>query len=384
MSLVLSAAMLGVGTRMTKYKPLLSSIAGACLLMACASDPAPAPSPSFEPPPPRAEPGLPPPVVEVADNAPLKYVVKKGDTLWDIASYFLRDPWLWPEVWYVNPQVNNPHLIFPGDELLLVWVDGRPQIRRSGLGVERLSPRVRNLPLDAAIPTIPIDAIRNFLRGPRLIETDTLDDAPYVLEFVGEHLIGAEGMSVYVMRLPENDVTAYQIVRRGETYRDPDNNKILGVEAIPIGEIEGLDSGSPAVARVLDSQREILIGDHMLPSEEEIFSANFFPHSPANDVEGRIVSVYEGVSQIGQYAIVALNRGQTHGLAPGHVLSVYQAGRKVSDPYKSGYGKVQLPDQLAGTLLVFKTYERFSYGLVMEAFRPVHVLDKVKNPQPGR
>ncbi len=122
----------------------------------------------------------------------------------------------------------------------------------------------------------------------------------------------------------------------------------------------------------------------MLPSEGELFSANFCPHSPGSDVAGRIVSVYEGVSQIGQSAIVALNRGQTHGLAPGHVLSVYQAGRKVSDPYKSGYGKVQLPDQLAGTLLVFKTYERFSYGLVMEAFRPVHVLDKVKNPQPGR
>ncbi|WP_348674840.1 LysM domain-containing protein [uncultured Abyssibacter sp.] len=369
---------------MTKYKPLLSSIAGACLLLGCASDPAPAPMPVAETPPPPVEPTAPPPVVEVADNAPLKYIVKKGDTLWDIASYFLRDPWLWPEVWYVNPQVNNPHLIFPGDELLLVWVDGKPQIRRGGLGVERLSPRVRNLPLDAAIPTIPIDAIRNFLRGPRLIEAEMLKNAPYILEFAGEHLIGAEGMSVYVMRLPENDITDYQIVRRGETYRDPDDNKVLGVEAIPIGDVEVLDYGTPAVARVLDSQREILIGDHMLPSEAEVFSANFFPHAPTVDIEGRIVSVYEGVSQIGQYAIVALNRGRTDGLNPGHVLSIYQAGRKVSDPYKSGYGKIQLPDQHAGTLLVFKTYDQFSYGLVMEAFRPAHVLDKVRNPQGGR
>lgn len=387
MSLVRSAAMLGVGTRMTKYRPLLCSLAGGALLLGCASDPAPAPSPVTAPPPPpvvRSETPPPTPLVEVADNAPLKYVVKKGDTLWDIATYFLRDPWLWPEVWYVNPQVANPHLIYPGDELLLVWVDGRPQIRRGGLGVERLSPRVRNLPLDAAIPTIPIDAIRNFLRGPRLIETDALDDAPYVLEFVGEHLIGAEGMSVYVMRLPEEDITTYQIVRRGETYRDPDDNRVLGVEALPIGEVEVVQYGTPAVTRVLDSVREVLIGDHLLPSEAEVFSANFFPHAPGNEIEGRIINVYEGVSQIGQYAIVALNRGQMHGLTPGHVLSIYQAGRKVSDPYRSGYGKVQLPDTLAGNLLVFKTYERFSYGLVMEAFRPVHVLDKVKNPQPSR
>lgn len=325
----------------------------------------------------------PAPVTNAPKNQPLKYIVKPGDTLWDIASYFLRDPWLWPEVWYVNPGVENPHLIYPGDELLLVWKDGQPRIQRAGYGVERLSPRVRSLPLDAAIPTIPIDAIRNFLRGPRLVDVDALKQAPYVLEFVGEHLIGAENMSIYVMDLPEDEATDYQIVRRGETYRDPDDGDVIGIEALPIGETEVVQYGRPATARVLETQREILIGDRLLEVESELFDANFYPHAPVADIAGRIISVYEGVSQIGQYAIVAINRGREQGLEPGHVLSVYETGRKVSDPTGSRYEKVQLPDLHAGTLLVFKTYDRFSYGLVMEAFRPIHVLDKVTNPSPN-
>lgn len=373
---------------MADYRPLRVAMAPVALavsvgLVACATPPS---TPDAPPEPPAAQPPepVPAPVTRVPKNQPLKYIVKPGDTLWDIASYFLRDPWLWPEVWYVNPGVENPHLIYPGDELLLVWKDGRPQVQRAGYGVERLSPRIRSLPLDAAIPTIPIDAIRDFLRGPRLVDAETLKQAPYVLEFVGEHLIGAENMSIYAMNLPDGGATDWQIVRRGETYRDPDDGDVIGIEALPIAETEVVEYGSPAIARVLDSQREILRGDRLLELEAELFDANFYPRAPGAEVNGRIISVYEGVSQIGQYAIVAINRGQQQGLEPGNVLSVYEAGRKVSDPTGGRYQKVQLPDLLAGTLLVFKTYDRFSYGLVMEAFRPIHVLDKVQNPQPNR
>lgn len=357
----------------------------AALVVACASTPPPATpqpaSPAAAGSAPLPAPAAPPVVIK--DTAPLKYVVKKGDTLWDIASYFLRDPWLWPEVWYVNPQVENPHLIYPGDELLLVYADGRPQITRVGGGIERLSPRVRAIPLESAIPTIPIDAIRNFLNGPRLVDRDSLRSAPYIVDFVGEHLVGGRGNAVFVKGLPDGGLTSYQTVREGEPYRDPDDGDIIGIEAIPVGNAEVSEFGQPAIVRMLTSVREVRIGDRMLPLEAEIFDANFYPHAPDATIDGRIISVYDGVSQIGQYAIVAMNRGARDGLEPGHVLSVFQAGKKVPDPYGSGYPTIQLPDLNAGTLLVFKTYDRLSYGLVMEANRSLHVLDKVKNPTPN-
>ncbi|MBR9812382.1 LysM peptidoglycan-binding domain-containing protein [bacterium] len=373
-----STASRGVGYQ------LAVACASALLFAACASTPppqqtAPAPAPAASVPlPPLA---TPPPVIK--ETAPLRYIVKKGDTLWDIASYFLRDPWLWPEVWYVNPQVENPHLIYPGDELLLVYADGRPQVTRVGGGIERLSPRVRATPLDAAIPAIPIDAIRNFLNGPRLVDRDTLRSAPYIVDFVGEHLIGGRGYPVFVKGMDPNGLTSYQAVREGSDYRDPDDGSVIGVEAVPVGQAEVSQFGKPSIVKMLTSVREVRIGDRMLPLEAEVFDANFYPHAPDAEIDGSIISVYDGVSQIGQYNIVAMNRGAVHGLEPGHVLSVFQAGRQVDDPYGGTFESVQLPDINAGTLLVFKTYDRLSYGLIMEAVRPVHILDKVTNPTPN-
>ena len=356
----------------------------AVLVAACASTPAPAPAPA-----PAAAAAAPAPLPRttpapaIKDTAPLRYIVKKGDTLWDIASYFLRDPWLWPEVWYVNPQVRNPHLIFPGDELLLVYADGRPQVTRVGGGIERLSPRVRATPLEAAIPAIPIDAIRNFLNGPRLVDRDVLRSAPYIVDFVGEHLLGGRGNPVFVKGMDPAGITSYQTVREGDAYRDPDDGRVIGIEAIPVGQSEVSQFGKPSIVNMLTSVREVRIGDRLLPLEAEVFDANFYPHAPDIEIDGSIISVYDGVSQIGQYAIVAMNRGAADGLEPGHVLSVFQAGRRVDDPYGGVFDSVQLPALNAGTLLVFKTYDQLSYGLVMEAYRPVHVLDKVRNPTPN-
>lgn len=356
----------------------------ALLVAACASTPPPqlAAAPTPAPAAPAQVPlTTPPPVIK--ETAPLRYIVKKGDTLWDIASYFLRDPWLWPEVWYVNPQVENPHLIYPGDELLLVYADGRPQITRVGSGIERLSPRVRATPLEAAIPAIPIDAIRNFLNGPRLVGRDVLRSAPYIVEFVGEHLVGGRGNPVFVKGMNPAGPTAYQTVREGDVYRDPDDGSVIGLEAIPVGQSEVSQFGKPSIVNMLTSVREVRIGDRMLPVEAEIFDANFYPRAPDTEIDGSIISVYDGVSQIGQYAIVAMNRGAADGLEPGHVLSVFQAGRTVDDPYGGVFESVDLPALNAGTLLVFKTYDQLSYGLVMEAYRPVHVLDRVRNPTPN-
>lgn len=357
----------------------------AVLLGACASEPKVDFTPTLEPAPKR-----PLTRASVKKTAPLKYVVKKGDTLWDIANHFLLDPWMWPEVWNINPQVANPHLIYPGDELYLVWVDGKPQLRfgpgtgSGGRQLERLSPYVRTIDLEQAIPTIPLDKIRNFLNGPRVVSKEEYEAAPYILEFKGEHMIGGTENSIYVMNLPRRQNYQYQIVRLGDAYVNPDNGDLLGYEAIPVGDTEVRHYGQPSTLKIVAGTRAALIGDRLLPHEKHEFDATFFPRAPDNKINGRIISVFDGVSQIGQYSIITLNRGRIHGLQPGHVLSIFQKGRKVIDPIAStGIDTyVTLPDENAGYLMVFKVESALSFALVMKATRGVHLGDSVRNPQP--
>lgn len=319
--------------------------------------------------------------VETVVEAPYRYVVKKGDTLWDIAQHFLRDAWQWPEVWVVNPRVDNPHLIYPGDVLHLIYKDGRPRVTRevAVTNVERISPQVRENPLNEAIPAIPIDVIRNFLIGPRLMSLQELERAPYIVEFMSEHVISGSNTGVYAAKVPRDEAFVYSIVRRGEPYRDPETGKHIGYEAIQVGQAEVTRYG-PSVTSlwVTESLREVRIGDRLVPVLAEEYQANFFPHAPDREINGRLISVFDGVSQIGQYQIVTINRGAVHGMEPGHVLAINQAGRVVDDPYQSK--RIQLPDEYAGLLMLFRIHPRLSYGLVMEAERAIHVLDKVERP----
>ena len=368
--------------------PALKFCAGIGLLatlVACASTP---PATTL-PPPPAEEPAsapmsapLPmaaqPVAVALRPDAPLTYTVQRGDTLWSIANRYLLDPWQWPEIWIVNGQVANPHLIYPGDVLQLSVVDGRPQL---GLAVERLSPQIRESSVEGAIPTIPLDAIRDFLRGPRLVTPEQLQAAPYLLAFVDDHLIGGEGNLIYAKNLPAGQPYRYALVRPGQVYRDPDDKRVLGYEAIPVGLAEVKEFGQPATMALATTYREALVGDRLLPAEDEAFKADFHPHAPTHAIGGRIIAAFDGISQISQFQIVAINRGSEHGLEPGHVLQILRQGELVSDPYAKG--RVQLPDQPAGLMLVFKTTPRLSYALVMSVTRPAHVLDKVEAPRPG-
>jgi hypothetical protein len=382
-------------------------------LAGCASsgpDPVPEPAPAPEPEP---APAAPAPVLETSgiegvqrgepvalrEDAPLRYVVRKGDTLWSISNRFLKDSWQWPELWYVNPKVRNPHLIYPGDELYLYFRGGRPQLARVGdepppeadagppvppAGVDDLAPRVRELPLEQAIHSIPLDAIRAFLRGPRLVDEDALDDAPYLVDFEDEHLMAGNDSIAYALELENPDITQYQVVRRGQPYRDPDDNDIIGYEVLPVADSEVRVFGDPATIYLSRSDMEARAGDYLLPLETEPLAMRFVPHAPASDVAGRVISVYNGMSQIGQYQVVALNRGTDHGMEPGHVLDIWQSGRKARDPYSFFGSKVQLPDVKAGTAMVFKTDTRLSYALVMSATRAIHILDRVERPEAGR
>jgi LysM repeat protein len=330
----------------------------------------------------------PPPVLN--PRHPDTYVVQTGDTLWDIASMFLRDPWVWPEIWQINPQVENPHLIFPGDVLSLAYLDdGRPvvQVERgpqaasaSG-GVERLSPRVRATPLEDAISTIPYETIAAFLSRPRVLQKDELDDLPYIVAH-REGLIGSSGRDVYARGIDDAAIgSVYNIVERGSELIDPDDNSVLGYQGIYVGQGRVDRNGDPATIRLIDNEREAVVGNYVL-EEEDVAPINFVPRAPSREVEGRIISVLAGVSLIGQYQVVVINRGTDAGLEPGNVLRIYQTGQTIRDSRGHGFfgEKVRLPDEPAGTMMVFRTSDRISYALVMEATTAIAVLDTVRNP----
>jgi hypothetical protein len=334
--------------------------------------------------------GQQPPSPVLNPRHPESYVVQQGDTLWDIASMFLRDPWYWPEIWQINPQVDNPHLIFPGDILSLAYLDdGRPviqlergpQVVEGGGGFERLSPRVRSQPLEEAIATIPYETIASFLSRPRVIDKDEIDDLPYIVAH-REGLMGSSGRDVYVRGVEEEEPvgSVFNVVELGQELVDPDNNDLLGYQGIYVGQGRLDRTGDPGTLRMLETEREAIVGNY-LTDEEDVQPLNFLPRSPDAEIEGRVISVLSGVSLIGQYQVVVINRGSEAGLEPGHVLRVYQTGRTIRDTQRGAIGqKVRLPDEPAGTMMVFRTSERLSYALIMEATTPIALLDAVRNP----
>ncbi|WJW75620.1 LysM peptidoglycan-binding domain-containing protein [Thiohalobacter sp. IOR34] len=320
---------------------------------------------------------------EIALNPdhPERYVVVPGDTLWDISARFLRDPWLWPEVWYANPQIENPHLIYPGDVIRLVYVDGRPQLRvERGRPTVKLSPHARVTRIDQAIPTIPIDAIRQFLTQPLVVSEETLKAAPYVLDSPDEHIVTGAGDRIYVRGISSNAYGRYNLFRPGEPFTDPETGELLGHEAVYVGDARVQRFGDPATLTLTRTSREVNIGDRLMPVEEDEIHLSFLPHPPQPGLRGQIISVLDGVSQIGQYQVVVINRGKREGMEVGHVLRVMQAGETIRDRIAGGKEKVRLPDEEAGLMLVFRTFDKVSFGLIMEATRPIHVLDIVTTP----
>lgn len=340
--------------------------------------------------------------VQLRNGHPETYVVKKGDTLWDISGVFLNEPWLWPEIWHVNPQVENPHLIYPGDLLTLAFCDGKPCLKRTVSRNVKLSPNVRATANEHVIPPIPLDVIRPFLSRPRVVGPEEMELAPYVISSQDEHLIAGADNKVYVRGLDENDARSrYTVFRSGEVYRDlvdgeepelgSDEGEILGYEALYLAEVEMTQMGDPASALVTRSSREILVGDRLMPEEDPIDEA-FIPHPPAGDVNGRIISVVDGVSQIGQYQIAVLNLGAIQGMEPGHVLAIHEKGRYVRDTIaptfrqEGGEGSnkafevVELPEERIGELMVFRVFDKVSYALVMRTERPAHIYDAVYTP----
>lgn len=315
------------------------------------------------------------------DGHPERYTVRLGDTLWDISERFLRDPWLWPEIWYENPFIDNPHLIYPGDVVKLTTVDGQPRLTvERGGGTVKLSPRVRMEDLDQAITTIPIDAIRPFLSGNRVVGAETFDTAPYIVAGADERVMGSTGDPVYVRRLGDSAAQGYKVMRQGQPFIDPESGELLGYEAVYVGDAARVRTGDPATYVLTEINREVLPGDVLLETEEDLIQSRYYPRPPEGEVSGQILAVLDGVTQVGQFDVVAINRGENHGLRQGDVLAVYKRGRTVQDRFSADQETITLPDERAGEMIIFRTFERLSLGLIMEASRAMRVADLVRNP----
>lgn len=350
---------------------------------------------------------------QLNEGAPERYIVKEGDTLWGISAMFLRDPWLWKEVWAANPQIQNPHLIYPGDVIALVYVDGKPQLvlERNGVAATtassgaapapessatatatpmggrtvKLSPRINVSSHEEAIDAIPLEVVNNFLARTRIVapgtkeQPDALALAPYVLAGHERRLLSGEGDDFYVRGELEEGVDFYGIYRKGEPYVDPDTREVLGIKAEDIGSGQLKEvNGDISTFLTTRSVREMRIGDRLLPHEERRLETTFFPTAPKDDIEGKIIAVEGGVTQVGTLDVVAINRGERDGLEIGNILAIHKVGESITDRVTGE--KVLLPSERAGILMVFRTFEKMSFGLVMTADRPLAVKDQIRTP----
>ena len=368
---------------------------------------------------------------DLQPDAPDQYTVVKGDTLWGISGRFLKDPWKWPQIWQMNQdQIRNPHRIYPGDVIRLDRSGGDPRLTLNAAGgtgaadasanVVKMDPRVRVEPLETSIPTIPGAAIAPFLARSLIIEADGLNTAPAILATEEERVVIGAGDTAYADRISSNDTLNWQIYRPGTPIRDLDTNEILGYEAKYIGDARVRKFGNPTTLHVLKARQEVNRGDRLQPAREVVLP-NYVPHAPSTQIQGRVLAVDGGVSEFGQWQIVTLNRGTRDGISVGHVFATARKGSVVSvsrdgdfygglrrmvgmdvhvtpvpvvpdpprntapvDDPKAGVaietGPLTLPNERTGVLLVFRAFDRISYGIVMRATRPMFVGDLFMTP----
>jgi hypothetical protein len=377
--------------------------------------------------------------LKLQDNAPDKYVVVKGDTLWDISGKFLKDPWRWPQIWKLNrEEIKNPHWIYPGDMIVLDRSGKEPRLSlvkggKNGMQTVKLSPGARATDISSdAIPAIPIRVIHPFLSQPRVVPEGAFDNAPFILGSNVERVVLAAGDDAFATG-GKSGVTRWNVLRPGKPLIDPETGEVLGHEVEYLGDARTLVEGAPQKIRITRSAQEILPSDKLVEADDStIFE--YIPHAPEAQITGRIISAYGGLTDSGRYQTVVINRGSRDGLEPGHVLSVFREGQAVAltqdeknrmtwvnertagvegggawlysdvrclnESSKVTYDQtadvsnsfrstclgnnsdldIKLPDARSGLVMVYRVYDRVSYALIMQSDGPVYLLDSVKNP----
>ncbi len=319
---------------------------------------------------------------QLQKNHPYRYVVVKGDTLWGISGKFLKNPWQWPKIWKMNrAEIKNPHWIYPGDVIVLDTSSKDPQFRLLH-ETTTLEPGIREEPLEnEAIRTIAPNVIGPFLSQPLLIENGKLDNAPRIIAGQENRVVLSPGTRVYINDIKEGDGAHWNIYRPGEQLVDPDSKEVLGTEAIYLGDVNIARYGAPATGDIVRAKEEIFTKDRLVVSPDE-FKNNFIPHAPDTEINGRILRIYGGVAEGGPNTVVSINRGKNDGLEEGHVLEISRYGRVIKDPEikDSKNANVQLPNERIGLLMIFRTFDKVSYGLIMSATDAVYTLDAVHTP----
>lgn len=346
---------------------------------------------------------------------PDSYTVRRGDTLWDISAKFLSKPWLWPEIWQANPQVRNPHLIYPGDVLNLSFING-PRLR--------LQPQVHSE--GDAVTAIPLSELKMFLKDMRVMDSNAVSSAPYVVGLEEARLRGAVGQNIYVRGLQGAPGQRWAIVRpshvfRGFEQQDPndaengivshelDSNAAmvnapwsensrndghygkgddLGVEVSVIGTAETLRMGDPSTLLLLNSTQEIRSGDRIMPIDDSPYDAFYYPHAPKSvPANAHVNGFADAMDAAGSRQVVMLSIGAKDGVDNGQTFTIYEPGETIHDDvasnsWRRGVGKrVTLPDEYVGHVMVFRTFDRVSYGLIMDGLRPVHIGGRLRMPE---
>ncbi|MCL2657596.1 MAG: LysM peptidoglycan-binding domain-containing protein [Betaproteobacteria bacterium] len=319
--------------------------------------------------------------VKLADNAPDAYTVVKGDTLWDISGRFLKEPWRWPEVWHMNrEQIKNPHWIFPGQTIYLDRNGPSLSLNKPGegaaegvAGTVRLQPQIHASEI-SPIPSVAVSAIAPFLTRPLVVtDGDLAGYGTIVATDEGRLNVGADDV-IFAKDLVQG-VDDWEVYRRPEPLVDPVTNEVLGNEAIYLGTARLTEPGVPATLRITSSEREISVGDRLIPAvKPDIVS--FVPHAPSGKLEGRVIKMHDSLFHSGKYSVIAVGVGRHDGIEAGHVLGIYQT--RPDAVYRGE--TFQLPEQRIGLLFIFRVFDRVSYGLIVESSGPVKISDMVRQP----
>jgi hypothetical protein len=315
-------------------------------------------------------------------DAPERYVVVPGDTLWSIAERFTDSPWRWPELWKLNKdQIANPHRIFPGDVIVL---DRTRRQLALDMPTVKLSPRLRaESTAKVAIPSIPAAAIEPFLARPLVVEADGLERAPTIVATEESRVVLEAGNRAFVKGIGDSKEDSWFVYRRGEALVDPASNATLGFEAVYLGSARVLRAGEPAVVQLTTVTREVGVGDKLVAAgKPEVIQ--YVPRPPSAPIKGQVIAVYGSgrTAEAGSQSIITLNRGKADGLEVGHVLALLRPGASVavSRAKDAASARLTLPDERYGLAFVFRVFDRVSYALVMRVTLPVNRLDVVQNP----
>lgn len=345
--------------------------------------------------------------VRLQENAPERHVVVKGDTLWDISATFLKDPWKWPEVWKLNrEEIRNPHLIYPGDVVVLTFVDGKPQLsleKAQFTETVKLSPQIKSelIVKETGIPSIPLGAIQPWLAQGAVGEVNELAKAPRILGSSDARVMFAKGDRVFATK-SEVPTEKWRVMRLGQALRNPDNKEeILAYELVFLGDAVTETPGDPQLIRITSNTQEVLERDRLLPAWDGT-PPQYVPHAPDKPVEAKVVAALGGPVYAGTWMNLVLNKGKNDGLEEGHVLALYRPGRSVADPkciradkiaFLAGGGTSQandcvtnkddksaLPDARVGLAFVYRVFDKLAYALVLKSTEPVSSGDLARNP----